>query len=87
MTNESDFNQKCAQTSWALLTGDSTQAMRASPVGFAFDTIEEVLAEAKRSAEVTHNHPEGIKGARAVATAIFLTRQKESRRKIEEFWL
>ncbi len=59
-------------------------AMRVSPVGFAFDTMEEVLAEAERSAEVTHNHPEGIKGAQAVAAAIFLARQKESKIKIKE---
>jgi ADP-ribosyl-[dinitrogen reductase] hydrolase len=38
-------------------------AMRVSPVGFAFDSAQKVLYEAKRSAEVTHNHPEGIKGA------------------------
>ena len=38
-------------------------AMRVSPVGFAFDTESEVLSYAKRSADVTHNHPEGIKGA------------------------
>lgn len=50
-------------------------AMRVSPVGFAFDTIDEVLAEAKRSAEVTHNHPEGIKGAQSTALAILLARQ------------
>ena len=50
-------------------------AMRVSPVGFAFDSIEEVLAEAKHSAEVTHNHPEGIKGAQATALAILLARQ------------
>jgi ADP-ribosylglycohydrolase len=37
-------------------------AMRVSPIGFAFDELETVLAEAKRSAEVTHSHPEGIKG-------------------------
>jgi ADP-ribosylglycohydrolase len=49
-------------------------AMRVSPVGFAFDTIEEVLAWSKRSAEVTHNHPEGIRGAQATATAIYLAR-------------
>ena len=49
-------------------------AMRVSPVGFAFDTESEVLAEAKRSAEVTHNHPEGIKGAQATALAIFMAR-------------
>ena len=38
-------------------------AMRVSPVGFAFNSIKEVLSQAKRSAQVTHNHPEGIKGA------------------------
>ncbi|MFP4306855.1 MAG: ADP-ribosylglycohydrolase family protein [Desulfococcaceae bacterium] len=47
-------------------------AMRVSPVGFAFDDEETVLAEARRSAEVTHNHPEGIKGAQATALTIFL---------------
>jgi ADP-ribosylglycohydrolase len=50
-------------------------AMRVSPVGWAFGTLEETLAEAQRSAEVTHNHPEGIKGAQSVAAAIFLARQ------------
>ena len=50
-------------------------AMRVSPVGWAFDTLEATLAEAACSAEVTHNHPEGIKGAQAVAAAIFLARQ------------
>lgn len=49
-------------------------AMRVSPVAYAFDTLDEVLAEAKRSAEVTHSHPEGIKGAQAVAAAVFLAR-------------
>jgi len=49
-------------------------AMRVSPVGFACGSVEEVLAEAKRSAEVTHNHPEGIKGAQATALAVFLAR-------------
>jgi ADP-ribosylglycohydrolase len=50
-------------------------AMRVSPVGFAFDTIDEVLTQAKRSAEVSHNHPEGIKGAQATALAILMARQ------------
>ncbi|MCB0165419.1 MAG: ADP-ribosylglycohydrolase family protein [Anaerolineae bacterium] len=49
-------------------------AMRVSPVGYAFDTVEQVLAEAEKSAAVTHNHPEGIKGAQATALAIFLAR-------------
>lgn len=59
-------------------------AMRVSPVGFAFDTAEEVLTMAKMSAEVTHNHPEGIKGAQSTALAIFLARQGTSREEIRE---
>ncbi len=50
-------------------------AMRVSPIGFAFDSKKNVLAEARRSAAVTHNHPEGIKGAQATALAVFLARQ------------
>lgn len=46
-------------------------AMRVSPIGFALDTIEDVLVWAERSAAVTHNHPEGIRGAQATATAVF----------------
>ena len=49
-------------------------AMRVSPIAFAYDTLEDVLREAARSAEVTHNHPEGIKGAMTTAMAIFLAR-------------
>ncbi len=50
-------------------------AMRVSPVGFCLESEAEVLAEAERSAAVTHNHPEGIKGAQATALAIFLARK------------
>lgn len=49
-------------------------AMRVSPVGWAFPTLERVCVEARRSAAPTHDHPEGIKGAQAVAAAIFLAR-------------
>jgi ADP-ribosylglycohydrolase len=49
-------------------------AMRVSPVGWAFATVEDVLREAEASASVTHNHPEGIKGAQAVALSIFRAR-------------
>ena len=49
-------------------------AMRVSPVGFAFESVEDVLREAQRSAEFTHDHPEGVKGAQATALAIFLAR-------------
>ncbi len=59
-------------------------AMRVSPVGFAFDSVRQILDEAKRSAEVTHNHPEGIKGAQATALAIFLARKGESKKAIRE---
>lgn len=63
-------------------------AMRVSPVGWAFDTLEKTLEEARRSAEVTHNHPQGIKGAEAVAAVIFMGRigasMYEIRRYIDE---
>jgi ADP-ribosylglycohydrolase len=65
-------------------------AMRVGPVGWAFETLEETLAEAEKSAACTHNHPEGIKGAQAVATAIFWARNGESkdfiRRSIEKMF-
>jgi ADP-ribosylglycohydrolase len=48
--------------------------MRVSPVGLAFDTVDDVLREAARTAEFTHNHLEGIKGAQATALALFLAR-------------
>ncbi|MHC4691868.1 MAG: ADP-ribosylglycohydrolase family protein [Planctomycetota bacterium] len=59
-------------------------AMRISPVGFAFDTTKEVLQQAKKSAQVTHNHPEGIKGAQATALAIYLARTQNSRENIQK---
>lgn len=49
-------------------------AMRVSPVGFAFSTEDEVLKQARMTAEITHNHPEGIKGAQATALAIYLAK-------------
>ena len=49
-------------------------AMRISPVGFYYDTLEEVLVKAEQYTAVTHNHPEGIKGALATAASIFLAR-------------
>jgi len=59
-------------------------AMRVSPIGFAFSKIEEVLSEAQKSAEVSHNHPEGIKGAQATALAIFLARTGENKEYIRK---
>ena len=60
-------------------------AMRVSPVGWAFDTLEETLDAAKKSAEVTHNHPEGIKGAQATAACIFMARTGKSKQEIKEY--
>ncbi|GAB6056964.1 ADP-ribosylglycohydrolase family protein [Desulfonatronum parangueonense] len=60
-------------------------AMRISPVGNAFDDLETVLEKAREFTEVTHNHPEGIKGGQATAAAIFLARQGKSRDEIREF--
>jgi len=63
-------------------------AMRVSPVGFAFEFLDEVLEKAKAYTEITHNHPEGIKGAQATASAIFLARtgvaKKDIKRYVEE---
>lgn len=60
-------------------------AMRVSPVGWAFDTLEETMETAKQSAEVTHNHPEGIKGAQATAACIFMARKGKSKEKIRDY--
>ncbi len=57
-------------------------AMRISPVAWAFDDAEKVLEEAKKSARITHNHPEAIKGAQAVALAVFMARQQASKEDI-----
>jgi ADP-ribosylglycohydrolase len=59
-------------------------AMRVSPVGFAFDSERRVLEEAGRTAAVTHNHPEGIRGARATALAVFLARTGHSKSAIRD---
>jgi ADP-ribosylglycohydrolase len=59
-------------------------AMRVAPVGFAYDTLDQVLDQARRSAEVTHDHPEGVKGAQAVAVAVFLARTGHSKEQIRD---
>lgn len=60
-------------------------AMRVSPVGFACDTLEAVLIEAEKTAAITHNHPEGVKGAQATAAAIFLARTGKTKEAIRAF--
>jgi ADP-ribosylglycohydrolase len=60
-------------------------AMRVSPVAWAFETLEDVLDAAERTAAVTHNHPEGIKGAQAIAACAFLARSGHSKTAIAEY--
>lgn len=59
-------------------------AMRVCPLGWAFNTKEEVLSWARKSAECTHNHPEGIKGAQATALCILMARQGKSKEEIRQ---
>lgn len=60
-------------------------AMRVSAVGWLFGDLEQVRRMARLSAEVTHNHPEGIKGAEAVASAIFLARTGSTKAEIKAY--
>ena len=60
-------------------------AMRVSSAGWLYDTLEETRHIARLTAEVTHNHPEGIKGAEAVASAIFLARKGSSKEEIRDY--
>ena len=60
-------------------------AMRVSSTGWLYDDIDTVRHMARLSAEVTHNHPEGIKGAEAVASAIFLVRKGADRDEVKEY--
>jgi ADP-ribosylglycohydrolase len=60
-------------------------AMRISPAGFAYGDLNTVLQKAKEYTEVTHNHPEGIKGGQATAAAIFLARNGKSKPEIKRY--
>ena len=60
-------------------------AMRVSPVAWLFDDLDMVQRMARLSAAVTHNHPEGIKGAEATASAIFLARTGSSKAEIKAY--
>jgi len=89
--NESleDFQKACASTIEstekhivsALFLRES--AMRVSPVAWAYDNLDKVLMEAEKTAIVTHNHPEGVKGAVAVAHAIYYLRTTHNQKVYE----
>lgn len=59
--------------------------MRVSPVGLFAKTLDEALALAAITASISHNHPEGVKGAQAIATCVFLCRQGKSKTEIKEY--
>jgi ADP-ribosylglycohydrolase len=59
-------------------------AMRVSPVGWYFSTMQETLCWAEISARVSHNHPEGIKAAQATASAIFMARGGQTKVRIRQ---
>lgn len=60
-------------------------AMRVSSAGWLFNTLGETRHIARLTAEVTHNHPEGIKGAETIASAIFLARKGKSKKEIRDY--
>jgi ADP-ribosylglycohydrolase len=58
-------------------------AMRVSPIGFACDALDDLMAQARESAEVTHNHLEGVRGSQATAAAVFLARSGRTKADIK----
>ena len=60
-------------------------AMRVSAVGWLYDSLERTREVARATANVTHNHPEGIKGAEATASAIYMARNESSKEEIKEY--
>lgn len=60
-------------------------AMRVAAAGWLYDSLEETRHAARWTAEVTHNHPEGVKGAESVAAAIWLARHGSSKEEIKEY--
>ena len=77
---------------WLFLGGEEPynswgngSAMRVSGAAWLFEELEYVRAAARATAEVTHNHPEGIKGAEATASAIFLARTGSTKAEIKAY--
>lgn len=86
------YDNACGESPYASATGrhpynswGNGSAMRVSAVGWFFDTLEETERVAKLSAEITHNHPEGIKGAQATAAAIWMARNGKTKAEIKDY--
>lgn len=87
-----DYDEKYGAMPYISTTGrhpynsfGNGSAMRVSAVGWFFDTLEETERVAAISAAITHNHPEGIKGAQATAAAIFLARTGRTKEEIRDY--
>ena len=80
---ESPYRSKTGRHPYGSFGNGS--AMRVSAVGWFFDTLEETERVAAISAAITHNHPEGIKGAQATAASIFLARIGKSKEEIRDY--
>ena len=78
-------NWLLAETPQPYNSWGNGSAMRVSPVGWAYNDLQTVLSEAARSAEPTHNHPEGIRGAQATAAAVWMARTGASKEDIKTF--
>ena len=74
----------CAEDPQPYHSYGNGSAMRVSPCGFAAKTLDEAIAMADAVTEVTHDHPEGMKGAEATAAAIFLARSGKTKEEIRE---
>lgn len=80
---ESPYRSKSGRHPYGSFGNGS--AMRVSAVGWFFDTLEETERVAAISAAITHNHPEGVKGAQATAAAIFLARTGKTKEEIRDY--
>ena len=73
------------EASYAYKSYGNGSAMRVSPIGLYADTLDEALELARMSAEVSHSHPEGIKGAQAVAAAVWMANNGYTKTAIREY--
>ncbi|WP_299233627.1 ADP-ribosylglycohydrolase family protein [uncultured Bacteroides sp.] len=71
---------RCPYNSWG-----NGSAMRTSSIGWLYDDIDTTLKVAETAAAITHNHPEGIKGAQAVSAAIFMARNGAAKEDIKKY--
>ncbi|MCQ2207237.1 MAG: ADP-ribosylglycohydrolase family protein [Paludibacteraceae bacterium] len=80
-----DYGSKSANGRKPYNSWGNGSAMRCSAVGWMFDTLEDTERAAEISANITHNHPEGVKGAQATAAAIFMARTGKTKDEITDY--